>query len=196
MPVSTLCAAAGYPDSQDTLTAARAKEFNTMANQPRLKKKRSLSSYLSYIGNFALAAMMLLATVDVIGRYFFNAPVLGAYEITEYLMLILVFSFLALAQSSKVHISVDIVFNRLPARLRSVLERLNHLICLLMMILVSWMSIQRIWELKRTGEASVLLKIPDYPFAVFLVIGCLAFCIEFFNDVFRSTPTDAERKGS
>ena len=159
-----------------------------------LKEKRSFSTYLSYIGNFAIAAMMLLATVDVIGRYFFNSPVLGAYEITEYLMLILVFSFLALAQSSKVHISVDIVFDRLPTRLQHVLERLNHLICLLMMILVSWMSIQRIWELRRTGEASVLLKIPDYPFAAFLVIGCLAFCIEFFKDVFSSSQTGSERK--
>jgi TRAP-type C4-dicarboxylate transport system permease small subunit len=162
-----------------------------MANPPGLKKRRSFSTYLSYIGNVALAAMMLLATVDVIGRYFFNSPVLGAYEVTEYLMLIMVFSFLALAQSAKAHISVDIVFNRLPARLRPVLERLNHLICLLMMIMVSWMSVQRIWELKRTGEQSVLLKIPDYPFAIFLVIGCLAFCIEFFKDVFRSTHTDA-----
>ena len=65
------------------------------------KKKRSLSTYLSYIGNIALALMMLLTTADVLGRYFFNAPVLGAYEITEYLMLIMVFSFLALAQSRK-----------------------------------------------------------------------------------------------
>jgi TRAP-type C4-dicarboxylate transport system permease small subunit len=174
----------------------QAKEFNTMANPSGLNKKRSLSTYLSYVGNFALAAMMLLTTADVIGRYFFNAPVLGAYEITEYLMLIMVFSFLALAQSAKVHINVDIVFNHLPAGLRHILERVNHLVCLLMMLLVSWMSIQRIWELMRTGEASVLLKIPDYPFAVFLVIGCLAFSIEFFKDVFSSTHTDSEREES
>jgi TRAP-type transport system small permease protein len=167
-----------------------------MASPPSLKKKRYLSTYLSYIGNFALAAMMLLSTADVIGRYFFNSPVLGAYEITEYLMLIMVFSYLALAQSEKAHISVDIVFNRLPTGLQHVLERLNHLVCLLMMLLVSWMSLQRIWELKKTGEASVLLKIPDYPFALFLVIGCLVFCIEFFKDVFISIRIDAERKGS
>jgi TRAP-type C4-dicarboxylate transport system permease small subunit len=195
MPVSTLCTAAGHSVLMPCIVA-QGKEFNTMANAPGSKKKRSLSTYLSYIGNCALAAMMLLATVDVIGRYFFNAPVLGAYEITEYLMLIMVFSFLALAQSAKAHISVDIVFNRLPAGLRPVLERFNHLVCLLMMILVTWMSIQRIWELKRTGESSVLLKIPDYPFAVFLVIGCLVFCIEFFKDVFSPTHTDAERSGS
>ncbi len=158
------------------------------------KKKRSLSTYLSYIGNIALAVMMLLTTADVLGRYFFNSPVLGAYEITEYLMLIMVFSFLALAQSQKAHINVDIVYNRLPARLQQILERFNHIVCLLMMILVTWKSAERIAELKNTGEASLLLKIPDYPFAIFLVIGCLVFCIEFFNDVFRPRHTDAEQE--
>ncbi|WP_419660966.1 DctQ2: C4-TRAP dicarbooxylate transporter [Desulfosarcina variabilis str. Montpellier] len=158
------------------------------------KKKRSLSTYLSYIGNIALALMMLLTTADVLGRYFFNAPVLGAYEITEYLMLIMVFSFLALAQSQKAHINVDIVFNRLPAWLQQICERFNHIVCLLVMILVTWKSAQRIAELKTTGEASLLLKIPDYPFAIFLVIGCLVFCIEFFKDVFRSQQKDAEQE--
>jgi TRAP-type C4-dicarboxylate transport system permease small subunit len=140
--------------------------------------------------------MMLLTTTDVVGRYFFNAPVLGAYEITEYLMLIMVFSFLARAQSAKVHINVDIVFNHLPAGLRNILQRFNHFVCLLMMILVTWMSILRVFELRRTGEASVLLKIPDYPFAAFLVVGCLVFCIEFFKDVFSSKLTDAEHEES
>ncbi len=167
-----------------------------MVSPPVLKKKRSLSTYLSFIGNIALAAMMLLTTADVIGRYFFNTPVLGAYEITEYLMLIMVFSFLAAAQSSKVHINVDIVFNHLPTGLRHILERMNHLVCLLMMILVTWMGVQRVLELKKTGEASVLLKIPDYPFAIFLVIGCLVFCIEFFKDVFSSPHTGSEQDRS
>jgi TRAP-type transport system small permease protein len=165
-----------------------------VVNPPGYKKKRSLSTYLSYIGNIALAGMMLLTTADVIGRYFFNTPVLGAYEITEYLMVIMVFSFLALAQSTKVHINVDIVFNHLPAGLQRFLQRFNHLVCLIMMILVSWMGILRVLELKKTGEASVLLKIPDYPVAVFLVIGCLVFCIEFFKDVFKSKHSDAERE--
>jgi TRAP-type transport system small permease protein len=166
----------------------------TMPKLPSLKKKRHLSTYLSYVGNGALAIMMLLTTADVIGRYFFNSPVLGAYEITEYLMLIMVFSFLALAQSEKAHINVDIVFNRLPAGLQTFLERFNHIVCLLMMVLVTWMSVQRIAELKKTGEASLLLKIPDYPFAAFLAIGCLVLCIEFFKDVFRPQHSDVERE--
>ena len=165
-----------------------------MTNRPQSKKKKSLSTYLSYIGNGALAAMMLLTTADVLGRYFFNSPVLGAYEITEYLMLIMVFSFLAFAQSKKAHINVDIVFNRLPVGLQTVLERFNHIVCLLMMIMVTWKSAERILELRKTGEASLLLKIPDYPFAIFLVIGCLVFCVEFFKDVFESQPSNVEQE--
>jgi TRAP-type C4-dicarboxylate transport system permease small subunit len=165
-----------------------------MTKPPQMKKKRPFSTYLSYIGNTALAFMMLLTTVDVFGRYFFNSPVLGAYEITEYLMLIMVFSFLAFAQSKKAHINVDIVFNRLPAGLQTVLERFNHIVCLLMMILITWKSAQRIAELKKTGEASLLLKIPDYPFAIFIVIGCLVFCVEFFKDAFRSRHSEVERE--
>ena len=65
------------------------------------KKMEWLSSNLSYLGSIALFAMMSLTTVDVVGRYFFNKPVLGAFELTEFLVLILIFSFLAPARQRK-----------------------------------------------------------------------------------------------
>ena len=155
-----------------------------MADQQYPKKKRSFSVYLSYVGSIAIAGMMFLTTADVIGRYFLNSPVLGAYEITEYLMLIMVFSFLALSQREKAHINVDIVYNHLPEKVQTVFERFNHLVCLVMLVLVTWRGIHHTIDLIHTHEESTLLKIPDYPFSIFLVIGCLAFCIEFFKDVF------------
>jgi TRAP-type C4-dicarboxylate transport system permease small subunit len=167
-----------------------------MSSKPASNKRGIFSRYLSYIGNLAIAGMMLLTTADVVGRYFFNTPVLGAYEITEYLMLIMVFSFLALAQTDKVHISVDIVFNRLPAKLQTVLGRVNHALCLVMMIIVSWMGVHHALDLLKTGEASTLLKIPDYPFAIFLVLGCGFMCIEFFRDVFAPTSAKKEHEAS
>jgi TRAP-type transport system small permease protein len=167
-----------------------------MPNQPAKKTRRSFSQYLSYVGNVAIAGMMLLTSADVTGRYFFNRPVLGAYEITEYLMLIMVFSFLALAQRDKVHISVDIVFNRLPARLQAVLDRLDHALCLVMMVIVAWMGVYHVLDLKKTGEVSTLLKIPDYPFAIFLVLGCVVMSIEFLRDVFAPSKAEEEHKAS
>lgn len=156
-----------------------------MARLASLNKVRVFSRGLSYIGNTAIALMMLLTTADVIGRYFLGAPVLGAYEITEYLMLIMVFSSLAFAQSQKTHISVDIVYDRFPPLLRRFLARFNHFLCLVMSIFVSYMGVHRVLDIIRSGASSTLLKIPDYPFAIFMVVGCVVLCIEFLLDVLK-----------
>ncbi|MCF8095232.1 MAG: TRAP transporter small permease [Desulfobacteraceae bacterium] len=153
-----------------------------------------LSRYLSYIGNIAIAGMMFLTTADVAGRYFLNSPVLGAYEITEYLMIILVFSFLAFAQSEKAHISVDIVFDYLPSRLQNILNKFNHFICLILLLLVTWSGFNSILDIKRSNEASTLLKIPDYPFAIFMVVGCLALSLQFLSDFLGVNGSGRENK--
>jgi TRAP-type C4-dicarboxylate transport system permease small subunit len=158
-----------------------------MANESTAKGTR-FTRWLSCVGNVALVLMMVLTTVDVCGRYFFNRPVLGAYEITEYLMLIMVFSYLALAQAEKAHINVDIVYNRLPHKLQAILERFNYLVCLVLWLLVVGMGVFNVYELKRSGDMSTLLKIPDYPFGIFLVIGGIALCMEFFSDLVRPPP--------
>lgn len=155
-----------------------------------LNKARMFSRGLSYVGNTAIACMMLLTTADVVGRYFFNAPVLGAYEITEFLMLIMVFSFLAFAQSQKAHISVDIVYNRFPVPLRRFLTHFNHFLCLVMFILVAYMGVHRVLDIIKSGASSTLLKVPDYPFAIFMVIGCVALCIEFLLDGWNVKSSD------
>ena len=53
-----------------------------------------------------------LTTVDVVGRYVFNSPITGVFEITEYLVLILIFSFIGYTQSQKSHVAVDLLLAR------------------------------------------------------------------------------------
>lgn len=149
-----------------------------------LNKLSLPGKFMSYIGNISIAGMTLLSAADVVGRYLFNSPILGAYEITEYLLLIMVFSYLGITQSQKAHINVDIVFNHLSPRFQAILMRINYMICLVMMIIVSYMGVQKVLANIKVGEASILLKIPDYPFAIFLTIGCVVLTIEFLKDVF------------
>ena len=144
-----------------------------------------ISRFLAYLGALALFAMMCLTMADVVGRYLFNAPVLGAFELTEYLVLIMIFSFLAYTQSCGSHVSVDLVVSHLPKKGRIYIELFNHVVCLLLMALIGWMGLERALELKATGEISPNLSIPHYPFAIFLVIGCTVMCIEYLRDLIR-----------
>jgi TRAP-type C4-dicarboxylate transport system permease small subunit len=147
------------------------------------KKIKKLSLFFGYLGAVALFCMMLLTTTDVAGRYLFNAPITGAFELTEYLVLILIFSFLCNAQSHKDHVSVDLLFNKLPKKIRNGANILNHVACLLLSALIVWMSILKALELKEVGEASPNLVIPVYPFVFFLVAGCIALCLEYLRDI-------------
>jgi TRAP-type transport system small permease protein len=150
-----------------------------------LKKLGWLSNKLSYLGAIALFAMMLLTAADVSGRYIFNKPILGAFELTEFLVLILIFSFLAHAQAEKTHVSVDLLVGRLPKKWRTALGIFNHTVCLLLMGLFVWMTTIRAMELKEYAEASSNLGIPKFPFAYFVVIGFAILGLEYIRNLIR-----------
>jgi TRAP-type C4-dicarboxylate transport system permease small subunit len=65
----------------------------------------------------ATAIMMLLTSADAIGRYIFNSPVMGAYELTEkYLMVAAIFLGMSYAFRGGIFIRVTFLVDRLPRK--------------------------------------------------------------------------------
>jgi len=148
-----------------------------------LAKSGIFSSLLSNLGALALFAMMTLTVLDVAGRYLFNVPILGAFELTEFLVLICIFSFLGYTQANKRHINVELIMDLFPKRLQYVAELINHVICLGLFSLITYMAVLKAFDLMSTGESSPNLVIPNYPFAFFLALGSLVMCIEYLRDI-------------
>jgi TRAP-type C4-dicarboxylate transport system permease small subunit len=70
---------------------------------------------LMVLAMVALFFMMSLTTADAVGRYLFNSPITGAYEITEkYLMLISIFLGMSFTYRGAGFIRVTILMDRLP----------------------------------------------------------------------------------
>jgi len=144
-----------------------------------------ISSVLAYVGACALFGIMCLTTADVAGRYLFNKPITGAFELTEFLVLIVIFSFLAYTQHSKGHVSVDLLVSLFPRQIQKYIALFNHSLCLVLMGLISYMGVMRALELLEYQEASPNLGVPIYPFVFFLVLGCVVMCIEYIRDLMR-----------
>lgn len=51
----------------------------------------------------------MITVIDVIGRYFFSAPLNGAFELTEVLVAALVFAALPLTTERREHVEVDLL---------------------------------------------------------------------------------------
>jgi hypothetical protein len=68
-----------------------------------------LDRALGFSAAVLLFCLMMLTTADVIGRYVFNWPIRGAFEITELLLLTLIFAGLPLASRADEHVTLDFI---------------------------------------------------------------------------------------
>jgi TRAP-type C4-dicarboxylate transport system permease small subunit len=78
-------------------------------------------NWLSYISAGVIATMMIITIADVVARRGFNYHVKGSYEYVSLLFVYLIFFGLAFAQRTDAHITIGVLYNRLPriGRLRT-----------------------------------------------------------------------------
>ena len=150
-----------------------------------LKTLKSPNDIFGNVGGYILLCMMLLTVCDVIGRYAFNSPITGAYEITEIMMVTAVFFLIPYTQEKKGHIAVDLVVILLPKKLRILIDIITHTLSLLLFILIAWMNVVRSIELMRRNEYTPILEIPVSPFVLVVAFGALLFCFEIVRDLIK-----------
>jgi TRAP-type C4-dicarboxylate transport system permease small subunit len=119
--------------------------------------------------------MMLLTFFDVMGRKFLASPIYGAYEVTEFMMGVLIFSALPLVTARESHVSID-VFDHFIA---PALGRWQRVLVNLVSSAVLAVLGARLWILSashlRTHEVTMTLHIPHAPFTrAFAVMALLA----------------------
>ena len=139
-----------------------------------------------FIAGVVLFGMMMLTTIDVVCRYFFNASILGVYEITEFMMVCLIFFSLSFAQKLKGHVAVNILVDHFSDRHRHVFESCNFLVSIIFLLLIAWMSLSQGIELFHSQRVSGNLNIPVYPFFFVLSFGCVAMALELSRDLITS----------
>lgn len=86
-----------------------------------------LERSLGVAAAIVLLAMMCLTGLDVIARYIFNAPIQGAFELTQVLLVLLVYLAMPLATRGNAHVEVEIwePGSRFSQRFRAVLVGLG-----------------------------------------------------------------------
>jgi TRAP-type transport system small permease protein len=117
-----------------------------------------------------LLAMMALTVVDVVARYVFSRPVRGAFEVTELMLLVLIFAGLPLVSFSDEHAVMDFIDRMLGSRGQQWLERLVQAACAAFMFLLTWLvwrKADRIWAYR---DATDVLRIVYGPFVYFMAI--------------------------
>lgn len=125
--------------------------------------------------------MMILTFVDVMGRYLFNRPVVGIYEITEILMGLAVFGALPLVTYEKGHISVDFLTKVLPYQVKWIRRTVFSFICSILCAILAWQTWLRAGHLISVRETTMELEISSglIAYGVSLLLACTSLIFIF-----------------
>jgi TRAP-type C4-dicarboxylate transport system permease small subunit len=129
------------------------------------------------VASAILLAMMLLTVVDVVARYVFSRPLRGAFEITELMLLVLIFAGLPLVSFADEHAVMDFIDRLLGPRGQGWLERAVQLVNASFMFLLTWLvwrKADRIWAYR---DATDVLRIVYGPFVYFMAVTLALACV-------------------
>lgn len=139
------------------------------AAHERLWERRA-DAVLGIAASVILMAMMLLTFVDVVGRYLFNHPVRGGFEVTELGLLVLIFAGLPLVSHADEHVTMDFIDRLLAPRARLALQRSIDALCAAIFLFgawLVWLKADRIWEYR---DSTDVLRIVYGPFVYFMAV--------------------------
>lgn len=147
----------------------------------------ALSRWAGFAGGIAIIVMILLTTVDVVMRYFFNSPLYGGLELTEYLMAVSVALTMAYCAMKKGHVRVDAAVTLLPKRTQQIFNSAVMLMGVVFFALMSWQTIIQANVMYTSGSYSTVLRIPVYPFVWVLFVATVVMTLIFLRDFIEST---------
>jgi len=144
---------------------------------------RRTSYLLCVTGMVFVIPLMLLTAVDVVSRVIWSKPIAGTFELSEYLLAIVILLGAAYTQQVKGHVGVDFVTSRFGPRLKALCEILSYLGCMAILALLVWQGYKRAME---ETTVSDMLRIPQAPFRMLVAVAGLTLFAEFFVDLLKS----------
>ena len=130
--------------------------------------ERRFDAVLGVASSVLLFGMMLLTFVDVVARYLLNRPIRGGFEITELVLLVLIFAGLPLVSHADEHVTMDFIDRILPPAALRVLVRVVHALCAALMFFLTWQVWIKAGRIASYGDTTDVLRITIGPFVYFM----------------------------
>ena len=150
-----------------------------------------LSYWVCVVGMFMIIPLMLMTTWDVISRSFLNKPVKGSFEVSEYMLAVIILLAAAYTQQVKGHVWVDFFTVKLSEPVQNVFRVITDFASL---FIVSIIVIMGFMEAHEERAVSDMLRIPQWPFKMLVCVGGFLLWLEFVVDLFESAAKVVRRR--
>jgi len=134
--------------------------------------KKSLEIICGTLAGLALLAIMLLTFLDVSGRKLLSHSITGSLELTELLMVVVIFGALPLVSLKGEHVVFDSLDTLLPSWFQRFQRALVDIVCAALLLGLAYLMWKTGAEFAATGETTAQLKITKAPFIQGMGVLC------------------------
>jgi TRAP-type C4-dicarboxylate transport system permease small subunit len=138
---------------------------------------KPISRFMSHVASVILFIMMILTILDVVLRKLLSKSILGTVEVTEFMLVFVIFFTLALTELLNGHVKVDLVMSRFSERVQGMADMITQFICLIISLLITWSTIIYSEKMRLSEEVSQDLWIPVFPVIYVVAFGCALLCL-------------------
>jgi len=156
-----------------------------LGGQKRARAVRWVGRAVGALASVLLCVMVIITCIDVVGRYFFAAPLLGAHELITLAMGMMIYLSLPLVTAAREHLTVDLAGKFLGPSGKCIQLVVVNTVAALTFVLFSYL----LW-LHGIGLADDLMTTEDFeieqaPLAFLMAVMCFFTIIVFLYHVVR-----------
>lgn len=143
-----------------------------------------ISRGLNVIALCALTFIMLLTVSDVVLRYF-GHPIVGTFEVVGFCGAIVIGFSLPLTTWDRGHIFVDFLTQKMPKGGKKMLDLATRGASLVLFGIIGWNLFIYSNKLFQSGEVSLTIQLPFYPFSYGVGVCCFLQCFVLLGDIVK-----------
>lgn len=130
-----------------------------------------------FLSNMFLIFIMLIISLDVLGRNILNKPLKGTYELTELGAALLVFFALAITHRVGDHITIDFVVERFSEKAQNIIKGIIDIVIAIILVVMSVQIFDNGLRMMDRSSTTTDLSIPVYPFLFIITFTLIIFAL-------------------
>jgi C4-dicarboxylate transporter DctQ subunit len=140
----------------------------------------------AWVAGILMMFSLIGVCVDVVMRYFFNRPIPGVLQFSEYILLYIPFLAAAYVLREDSHIRIDIILNKLSLRAQSLLNMVTSILGFLVLLILSYYGTRITLEYcQRKVPTLEHYKIPEFLVIMVIPVGTFLFAIQFIRKAYN-----------
>ncbi len=137
----------------------------------------TLAHTLNGIGVVLIFLLMFLTVADVVLRKILNQGILGTLEISEFMMVAIVYFSLAEGELKQRNVNVDVLVKRLSLKSQTIIDAIVKTIGFILYCLIAYAVFGYAALMKSSGEVSLDLLLPKYPLIYIVALALIPFSL-------------------